>query len=150
MNYRFNDNHVATAVFSTWFIRYHIDIAYFATCCCVVGLALERYILICHYSEAKRLLSRSFRVKFLLLSLVLTALPIAVEVTEGFADEAWLSKVSYKTISDISKNQLNCSFQILPPVGSFRSSISCKTSQNLHMLCRMPVKGRGPTTQIKI
>ncbi len=74
-------------------MRYHIDIAYFATCCCVVGLAFERYVLICRYNEAKILLTKGVRIKFLLLSVLLTALPIVLKVLERGQGEPWLREV---------------------------------------------------------
>ncbi len=74
-------------------MRYHIDIAYFATCCCVVGLAIERYILICHYSEAQTILSKSFRIQHFIVSVVLTVFPVVLKVAEN-KDNAWLAEVT--------------------------------------------------------
>ncbi len=78
------------------FLRLHIDIAFYATCCCIVGLAVERYILICRYSDAKILLTKSVRVLFLFVSLILTALPVVMKFFDD-GDEAWLSQVKLFT-----------------------------------------------------
>ena len=76
-------------------LRLHIDIAYYSTCFCVMGLALERYILICRYNDAKFLLLRANRVKFFLISLFSTGLCVAVHVLENDDTEAWLSSVTH-------------------------------------------------------
>ena len=77
-------------------LRLHVDIAFCATCCCIVGLAVERYILICRYSDAKTLLTKSVRVTFLILSSILTASPLILKFFDD-GEEALLSQVKLST-----------------------------------------------------
>ena len=81
-------------------LRLHVDLAYYATCCCVVGLAIERFILVCHFSDAQTLLSGSFRVKYTLASVTAVIIPTMVKVFED-GDDPWLNNVQRGTHSII-------------------------------------------------
>ncbi len=76
------------------YLRLHIDIAYYVTCLCVAGLAIERYILVCHYSDAKTILTKRFRAIYSALSLLAAVIPVLMKLLEQ-QSEPWLGGVNY-------------------------------------------------------
>ncbi len=92
--YEFPDTPVLSELNSLAWLPLYVDMAYYCTCCCIVGLSVERYILICLYDRAKSLLTKKNRVKMLLVSTIATLVPSCFKVAEH-GEISWIVQVCF-------------------------------------------------------